>query len=170
MTEDASRPNPPVVALPTASRGPALHIPSLDGLRAVSFMIVFLSHAGLSVLLPGGFGVTVFFYLSGFLITTLIRIERQTTGSVSIRNFYLRRALRILPPFYLILLLASALTMLGFLPGELRLSPVLAEATHISNYWFIFRGSDGTPAGTVPYLSLPVEEHFSLVFPLPYLL
>ena len=56
---------------------PFLHIPSLDGLRAVSFLIVFAAHAGLNTIVPGGFGVTVFFYLSGFLITTLIRVEQQ---------------------------------------------------------------------------------------------
>jgi peptidoglycan/LPS O-acetylase OafA/YrhL len=79
-------------------RGAPLHIPSLDGLRALSFLIVFLAHSGVSGV-PGGFGVTVFFYLSGFLITTLMRVEQENTGRVNLRHFYLRRALRILPPF-----------------------------------------------------------------------
>jgi peptidoglycan/LPS O-acetylase OafA/YrhL len=150
----------------------ALHIPSLDGLRAVSFFIVFLAHAGVYAVVPavpGGFGVTVFFFLSGFLITTLMRVERENTGTVSIRHFYLRRALRILPPFYLILGVATGLTVLQVLPGTFHPAAVLAQATHISNYWFIFQGSDGAPAGTVPYWSLAVEEHFYLVFPLLYL-
>jgi peptidoglycan/LPS O-acetylase OafA/YrhL len=137
---------------------PTLHIPSLDGLRAVSFFIVFVAHAGLPFVLPvpGGFGVTVFFFLSGFLITTLLRVERQATGTVSIRNFYFRRALRILPPFYLVLALALALTQVGWLPG--RTDPRA-----------LFAQSDGVPAGSVPYWSLAVEEHFYLVFPLLYL-
>src|SRR5262249_48674348 len=104
-----------------------------------------------------------------FLITTLMRVERQTTGSVSVRNFYLRRGLRILPPFYLILALASGLTLLKLLPGELSPRVLLAQALHFSNYWFIWRGSAGSAAGTVPYWSLAVEEHFYLVFPLLYL-
>lgn len=156
----------------TTMRPKNLHIPSLDGLRALSFFIVFMAHAGLTGILPGipgGFGVTVFFFLSGFLITTLIRVERQTTGRVSIRHFYMRRALRILPPFYLILLLACALTAAQVLPGDLRVGPVAAQALHVSNYWFIFQGGDGVPAGTVPYWSLAVEEHFYLIFPLLYL-
>jgi peptidoglycan/LPS O-acetylase OafA/YrhL len=174
VTHDAPRTNSGGVAPSSVSGAirPPLHIPSLDGLRAVSFLIVFVAHSGLNVLLPavpGGFGVTVFFYLSGFLITTLLRVECQSTGTVSIRNFYLRRALRILPPFYLILLLASVLTVFRVLPGELQLKPLLAQVMHVSNYWFIFQGSDGTPAGTVPYWSLAVEEHFYLVFPLLYL-
>jgi peptidoglycan/LPS O-acetylase OafA/YrhL len=148
------------------------HIPSLDGLRAVSFLIVFWAHAGLPFVLkiPGGFGVTVFFFLSGFLITTLIRIESQSTGTVSIRNFYLRRALRILPPFYIVLALSVLLTQAGVLEGSLDGKALFAQAAHFANYWFIFEGTDGVPAGTVPYWSLAVEEHFYLVFPLLYLL
>ena len=157
-------------ARPSSRRGGnILHIPSLDGLRAVSFMIVFLAHAGVSGV-PGGFGVTVFFFLSGFLITTLMRMEQEKTGTVNLRHFYLRRVLRILPPFYLILIFATALSLLGILPGTLRREVVLAQALHIANYWFIWNGGDGAPAGTVPYWSLAVEEHFYLLFPLLYLL
>jgi len=79
------------------------HIPSLDGLRAVSFLLVFVGHAGLDRFVPGGLGVTIFFFLSGFLITTLMRNEYERTGGVNLRHFWLRRALRILPPFYLVL-------------------------------------------------------------------
>src|SRR5664279_4763278 len=86
----------PVLAPPVRA---AFHIPSLDGLRAVAFLMVFFGHVGAPGV-PGGFGVTVFFFLSGYLITTLLRIERERTGRVSLRLFYLRRALRILPPFY----------------------------------------------------------------------
>jgi peptidoglycan/LPS O-acetylase OafA/YrhL len=163
----------PAVAAAEAEAAPrrpaSLHIPSLDGLRAVSFFIVFAAHSGVSTLVPGGFGVTVFFFLSGFLITTLMRVEHATTGTVSIRHFYIRRTLRILPPFYLILALACVLTLARVLPGELRPNVVLAQTLHVSNYWFIFFGSDGAPVGTVPYWSLAVEEHFYLVFPLLYL-
>ena len=52
------------------------YIPSLDGLRAVSVAIVFIAHAGLAHVVPGGFGVTVFFFLSGYLITSLLLEER----------------------------------------------------------------------------------------------
>jgi peptidoglycan/LPS O-acetylase OafA/YrhL len=149
-------------------RTAAPQIPSLDGLRAVSFLIVFAAHAGLEWIVPGGFGVTVFFFLSGYLITTLMRSELLASGTVSIPRFYLRRALRILPPFYLVLLMATALTLLDLLPGDLNPRVLLAQSLHYSNYWFIYHGSVGSPAGTVPYWSLSVEEHFYLVFPLLY--
>ena len=110
------------------AKGGGFHIPSLDGLRAVSFSIVFFAHAGLEKWVPGGFGVTVFVFLSGYLITTLMRMEFEKTGTVSLRKFYLRRVLRILPPFYVVLLLATALTALGVLQGDILLKPFLAPA------------------------------------------
>src|SRR5215831_4412216 len=65
---------------PIASR----HIPSLDGIRAMSFLIVFGSHSVSGKLMPGDFGVTVFFFLSGFLITTLLRAEYDRNGSINL--------------------------------------------------------------------------------------
>jgi peptidoglycan/LPS O-acetylase OafA/YrhL len=146
-----------------------LHIPTLDGLRAFSFMVVFLAHAGFGGLIPGGFGVTVFFFLSGYLIATLLRVEIDRTGKIDFRGFYMRRVLRILPPFYLVLACAVMLTFLQVLPGHARLAPTLAQALHFANYWQVLHGSDGQPRGTGVYWSLAVEEHFYLVFPWLYL-
>src|SRR6185437_16099343 len=87
----------------------SLYIPSLDGIRALSFFLVFFSHAGLGDLVPGGFGVSVFFLLSGFLITTLLRLEFARNKRISLSHFYLRRVLRILPPLYVTLALAIIL-------------------------------------------------------------
>jgi peptidoglycan/LPS O-acetylase OafA/YrhL len=109
----------------------SLDIPSIDGLRAVSFMIVFLAHSGFDRLSPGGFGVTVFF-LSGYLITTLMRIEAEKTGRVDFKAFYLRRALRILPPFYIALLVATILQIAGTLLGRFHTWPAVAQALHFS--------------------------------------
>jgi peptidoglycan/LPS O-acetylase OafA/YrhL len=145
------------------------HIPSLDGLRTLSFAVVFAAHAGLYYVVPGGFGVTVFFFLSGFLITTLLRLEFDKTGSVSLRKFYVRRVLRILPPFYLVLFVASALVALGALPGPVDPKALLAQALHYANFYIIHHGAGGVAPGTAVYWSLAVEEHFYLLFPLLYL-
>jgi len=146
------------------------HIPSLDGLRAVSFFVVFLSHAGLEGRVPGYFGLSVFFFLSGFLITTLLRMEVDRTGTVSFKQFYLRRALRIFPPFYLVLGAAAILTYVGFLPGNVWASTLIAQASHVTNYYIIRNGWwDGIAPGTWVYWSLAIEEHFYVVFPLFYL-
>jgi peptidoglycan/LPS O-acetylase OafA/YrhL len=161
------------VALPLGTQASAsarshtaeLHIPSLDGLRAVSFAIVFVAHSGANVI-PGGFGVTVFFFLSGYLITTLLRIELEKNNSIGIKKFYLRRVLRIWPPFYLVLIGATLLAASGFQgPVTLRAAPVISQALHCSNYFIAFRGWDGVGGGTGVYWSLAVEEHFYLLFP-----
>ncbi len=143
------------------------HIPSLDGLRAVAIFIVFLSHAGLSHIVPGLFGVTVFFFLSGYLITTLMRLECERSATVNLRDFYMRRALRIFPPFYLMLVVIAALGVAGVLDGGFSWAAMAAQAGFISNYWEIYGGLQ--PAGTEVMWSLAVEEHFYLLFPLLYL-
>lgn len=141
----------------------AFHIPSLDGLRAVAIMIVFLSHAGLSHVVPGLFGVTIFFFLSGYLITTLLRMECERDGGANLRQFFLRRTLRILPPFYLVLGAIALLGSIGFLSGSWQPEALAAQALFAANYWEIFGGVQ--PPGTEVLWSLAVEEHFYLVFP-----
>jgi peptidoglycan/LPS O-acetylase OafA/YrhL len=134
------------------------HIPSLDGIRAVSFLLVFASHAGLGKYVPGGLGVTIFFFLSGFLITSLMRSEYERYGALNLRHFWARRALRILPPFYFVLIVASIVSPVAW-------APVTAQLLHITNYWIIFHGYGGMPLGTGVYWSLSIEEHFYILFP-----
>jgi peptidoglycan/LPS O-acetylase OafA/YrhL len=141
------------------------HIPSLDGLRAVSFLLVFVAHAGLERFVPGGFGVTIFFFLSGFLITTLLRGEFERHAFINLRHFWLRRTLRILPPFYVVLVVSICLSLLWDPPGTLYPPAVVAQALQYTNYWVIAHGFPGQPAGTGVYWSLAVEEHFYLLFP-----
>lgn len=152
----------------------AFHIPSLDGLRAFAVGVVFLAHVGLKTLVPGEFGVTVFFFLSGFLITTLLRVEHTRTAAISLRDFYLRRVLRIFPPLYLVLIGATVLTLLGPLSDpHLRLEPgpIAAQALYLTNYDIVATDWwNGRAPGTWIYWSLAVEEHFYLFFPLLYLL
>lgn len=144
----------------------SVRIPSLDGIRGLSFLIVFIAHAGLDRIIPGGFGVTVFFFLSGYLITTLLRMEFAHNGQVNLKHFWLRRVLRILPPFYLVLMLAALLTATVDFPDARVTAPALtAQLLHFTNYWSIWHGYDGQPVGTGVYWSLAVEEHFYLLFP-----
>jgi peptidoglycan/LPS O-acetylase OafA/YrhL len=169
MAVAALQPRASALVRRPAAKRPPFEIPSLDGLRAVSFLMVFLAHAGFDRVIPGGFGVTVFFFLSGYLITTLLRMEADKSGTVSLKAFYLRRALRILPPFYLVLASAAVLTVVRALPGRLLALPVAAQALHYTNYWIAWHGWDGIASGTGVYWSLAVEEHFYLVFPAVYL-
>jgi peptidoglycan/LPS O-acetylase OafA/YrhL len=106
------------------------YIPSLDGMRTIAFLMVFLSHAGAAHIVPGGFGVTVFFFLSGYLITTLLRREYEKNQFINFKHFYLRRIVRIWPSFYLVLFLATILTLIGVLEGEMELPGFLSQVLH----------------------------------------
>jgi peptidoglycan/LPS O-acetylase OafA/YrhL len=144
------------------------YLPQLDGVRALAILIVFAAHCGYSHVVPGGFGVTVFFFLSGYLITTLLRIERAQTGAVSLPAFYLRRSLRILPPLYLTLLASGALYAAGLLEWmPVEPAAVLGQVTFLTNYPGLFGTEAVLP---VPLWSLAIEEHFYLVFPLAFVL
>lgn len=145
------------------------HLPSLDGLRAVSFTIVFIAHVGYTGV-PGAFGVTIFFFLSGYLITSLLRVEHERWERIDLKAFYLRRAMRILPPFYLVLFVSTALALTGVLPIQgpwphIIPEAVLAQALHVYNYWIIYRDWVGVADGTGVMWSLAVEEHFYLLLP-----
>lgn len=160
------------VEVPSIAAG-SFHIPSLDGMRAVAVMIVFIGHAGLGHIVPGGFGVTVFFFLSGYLITTLLRREYEQHGTISFSKFYLRRIYRIFPPLYLVLAILIGLQLSGFLQREMSWTAVAAQLLHLTNYYLITWPSvEAAPVvpHTVPFWSLAVEEHFYLLFPLALLL
>jgi peptidoglycan/LPS O-acetylase OafA/YrhL len=138
------------------------HIQSLDGIRAVSFLLVFVAHTGLEKYVPGGLGVTIFFFLSGFLITTLMREEYAKSGALNLKHFWMRRALRILPPFYIVLIAAA-------LVSPVALGPIRAQVFNVTNYWVMNHGYEGMPLGTGVYWSLSVEEHFYLLFPFAFI-
>ncbi len=138
-------------------------IPSLDGLRGISFLIVFVAHDGFDKIVPGRLGVNIFFLLSGYLITTLMIRERQKTGWISLKLFYLRRSLRIFPTMYAILGATLLYLSAAHRLAGVTLAGVCSQAFYYQNYYF----HDGI--GLVPGLgvlwSLAVEEHFYLLFP-----
>ncbi len=153
-----------------AGRTDVFDVPSLDGIRAASVMLVFVAHAGLYDRVPGGFGVTVFFFLSGYLITTLLRLEAERNGRIGLAAFYLRRALRILPPMYIVLAVAVALSVAGVVATATSATAIALQALHLTNVYTIANGSaDGLAPGTGVYWSLAVEEHFYLLFPMLYI-
>ena len=147
-------------------------IPSLDGCRAISIMLVLFAHLcetpAFQAFNPyarlmfhfGPFGVKVFFVISGFLITTLLLNEERSNGSISIAGFYVRRAFRIWPVAYVYLLVVTLLAwkhVISVTPHHL-----LYAATFLINHiqepnWF-----------TGHFWSLAVEEQFYLVWPLVF--
>lgn len=150
---------------PAAPEAP--RIPSLDGLRAASILAVIVGHAagtsGFPNVLPhldhlGYLGVRVFFVISGFLITTLLLAEKESTGRISISRFYLRRTIRIWPAFYTYLAAVLLLDAAGIV--DLGLWETVAAATFTINFL------DERDWTLNHIWSLAVEEQFYLLWPL----
>jgi len=140
-------------------------IPSLDGLRAVAVSLVFLAHSGLENFIPGGLGVTIFFVLSGYLITTLMRAEFGRNGALSFRVFYLRRLLRLMPPLLIVVVATWLLSALTIIDGHFTLPGLSAAVFYFGNYYLIAHDFHGVPAGLGVIWSLAIEEHYYLVYP-----
>jgi peptidoglycan/LPS O-acetylase OafA/YrhL len=147
------------------------HIPSLDGLRALSVLLVIAVHSTqrfgmthrvpfwVQVLANGGLGVFLFFVISGYLITTLLLRERDKTGAISLKSFYLRRGFRILPPLYVYILFIALLGMSGHLPG-FNGTELATALTFTRNY------SPHVSLWAFEHLwSLCIEEQFYLLWP-----
>ncbi len=157
---------------PTAKKGRPLYnftaisrIEGLDGLRLLAVGLVLLGHFGLPIV-PAGLGVTIFFFISGFLITVLLSQEMRKNGSVGIRNFYIRRFLRLGPE---LLGLIAGSTALGAIIGTgPKLIEIFAAIFYFTNYYIAWLYSH-VGADTVPYWthlwSLSVEEHYYLTYP-----
>lgn len=143
----------------------------IDGLRAFAVVPVILFHAGFEIFGGGFVGVDVFFVISGYLITTII-INELDEGNFSIAKFYERRARRILPVLFFVVLCCLPFAWILLLPSDMEdfAQSILAVATFSSNILF-WQESDyfDTAAELKPLLhtwSLAVEEQFYILFPL----
>jgi peptidoglycan/LPS O-acetylase OafA/YrhL len=145
----------------------------LDGLRAISVLLVIAFHAGITQLAGGFIGVDVFFVISGFLITGILLAEATKTRSISLRNFYARRIRRLLPLSALVLV-ATVLAGIVFVPALDRgrlLGDARSAALYFSNWRFAGQATAYADIGPgdslfVHYWSLSIEEQFYLVWPL----
>jgi peptidoglycan/LPS O-acetylase OafA/YrhL len=138
----------------------------LDGLRAISILLVITAHATDPLFDPlhGAVGVTIFFVISGYLITTLLLREEERNGHARIRAFYIRRAFRILPLYYL--------TLAGYvvLIGVLHLQAGASSLWHSLPYYLTYQ-NDLVPHGAGVFnhsWSLAVEEKYYLLWPLMF--
>jgi peptidoglycan/LPS O-acetylase OafA/YrhL len=152
------------------------NIPSLDGMRAISILLVIGAHSSQnlprwiqvplsSYVLIAHTGVSVFFVISGFLITSLLLKELHATGTINLKRFYMRRAFRIFPAFYLYLGTIFVLALFGVFETPLR--AFLFAAIYASNYYL---GPGGGFPGLQHIWSLCVEEQFYLLWPAVLLL
>lgn len=149
------------------------YIPALDGLRALSVIAVLLFHAQAGFA-PGGFlGVSVFFTISGYLITSLLLTEFDSTHTIALGQFYGRRLRRLTPASYscVALVLSLGLIWTSYQREHLR-GDVLAALTNMSNWRFAFASTSyrdiflGSPSPLAHYWSLAIEEQCYLVLPI----
>jgi peptidoglycan/LPS O-acetylase OafA/YrhL len=136
------------------------HRPVVDGLRGIAVLLVLLCHTWVPIVRQAGsVGVTLFFVLSGFLITRLLLAERARTGRVSYGTFYARRARRLLPALGLLLAGVSAY----LLASHQSLLPVLLTVAYSAN----LANQTGHSLGNLDHMwSLSLEEQFYLVWPI----
>lgn len=138
------------------------YMPALDGLRAVAVGLVIADHARVPFLPGGGnVGVTLFFVLSGFLITSLLVAERRREGRVNLLGFYRRRAVRLLPALAFMLAIVVPLAYVLWSPSIL--TAAAAVGLYVGN-WSFAGGFDMGPL--VHTWSLAIEEQFYIVWPL----
>src|SRR3954451_23048014 len=153
-----------------AGQRPAFR-PDIEGLRGVAILLVVLFHARVPALAGGFVGVDVFFVLSGFFITGLLVRERESTGDVRLRDFYGRRALRLLPALLVVLFATLAIVMSLYAPIDRAQIAATARAValHAGNVEFARSAVNYFGSRDNPFLhtwSLAVEEQFYLVWPL----
>jgi peptidoglycan/LPS O-acetylase OafA/YrhL len=142
------------------------HRPSLDGLRGISILAVMAFHAGSWVVKGGHLGVDMFFVLSGFLITFLLLQEWDNTGSISLKKFYIRRALRLLPALVTVLLVCGiyAAVFAANDSSTMTYRGILYTLLYSSNWYQAFNGM-GTLGPLSHTWSLSIEEQFYILWP-----
>ena len=132
-------------------------VPAIEGLRGVAILIVMLAHLGFGNQVPARFGVTLFFFISGYLITGILLRENP----VAIGNFYARRFLRLAPALFVMVVSIAIIYMaLGIRPNGLEITAALF---YFMNYYVLLGGTMVLPFDAL--WSLAVEEHYYLIYP-----
>jgi peptidoglycan/LPS O-acetylase OafA/YrhL len=158
------------VRVPEPVRSGQRYVPGLDGLRALAVMAVIAYHLGFGWAGGGLLGVGVFFTLSGYLITDLL-LAQWSRGCRGLADFWLRRARRLLPALFVMLVIVTLWVALAARSqlSEVR-GQVAAAAVYVSNWWQIsqhlsYFARFGSPSPLSHLWSLAVEEQFYLVWP-----
>lgn len=154
-----------------SARPKSRYIPSLDGLRAFAVLAVIAYHMGMPWAKGGLLGVTIFFVLSGYLITSLLVIEFQGTGRINLPDFWLRRIRRLFPAIVFSIVTITVLCTIFNHALLTKLRPdVIPSLLFFNNWWQIFHNVSyfdalGSPSPVTHFWSLAIEEQFYLIWP-----
>ena len=158
----------------TAPSRPSLrHVPALDGLRGLAVAAVVAFHAGAGWASGGYLGVSAFFTLSGYLITSLLLVEWDATGTVCLRSFWARRFRRLLPAALAVI--AGVVAVAPLVADASQLEDLLGDAVaglgYVANWRFVLEDRSygelfSGPSPLQHLWSLAIEEQFYVVFPL----
>ena len=148
------------------------YLPALDGLRAVAILLVVLSHLGLGRIVPGAFGVTLFFFISGYLITRQLLGGMARHGRLDFKGFYLRRCLRLMPQAVTYIVVAGL--VYSALGGRITAAGWAAALLYGANgYDLVGHYGPTLPGVRHPFnilWSLAIEEQFYLLWPVALVL
>ena len=142
------------------------YIAPLDGFRGLSIILVFIAHLGFENIVPGGLGVTIFFFISGYIITKLLIDEVSSTTQLNLKAFYVRRLLRLYPP--LLLMIIFYFLYLFTTKNVVDLHEIVACIFYYENYYFFTHPATSSNVCKILW-SLAVEEHFYIIFPFVFL-
>ncbi|MCQ2752222.1 MAG: acyltransferase [Coriobacteriales bacterium] len=148
------------------------YIPSLDGLRTLAVFAVILYHLNVPGSQGGLLGVTVFFVLSGYLITGILINEFETSGSIKLLKFWLRRIRRLFPAIVFVVLIVACFCIFINHPLLTKMKPdIIPGLFWFENWWYVIRDMSyfealGDPSPLTHFWSLAIEEQFYLVWPI----
>ena len=155
----------------TPARPKSRYIPALDGLRTLAVVAVVLYHLNLTWAQGGLLGVTVFFVLSGYLITRLLINEVSKTGRIDLKSFWIRRIRRLFPAVVTVVVVTCALCTIFNHVMLTKMRPdILPSLLFFNNWWQIaqdvsYFNALGDPSPLTHFWSLAIEEQFYLVWP-----
>ena len=136
----------------------------LDGLRGISILLIVVGHLGLGHIVPGGFGVTIFFALSGYLITSIL-LGDMAAERFSLANFYRKRVARLLPSFAVVYGIMLLVTCIWFPASNYSWQGVLMQIFYLANYASVYAIPCAVVGAGIVW-TLAIEEQFYILFPM----
>lgn len=147
------------------------YVPFLDGFRGYAILLVIIGHLYRDLIRVALLGVTLFFFVSGFLITKLLIVEFRKRNTILLKEFYLRRVFRLYPALLFFLLITTTFILMS---GQMIILPdIMSGLFYFTNYYLVYfkpvLHSANYPLVSEILWSLSVEEHFYLFFPVLFL-